>query len=204
MKKKSIFVLILIISISLVGCGNNSSNSNTANDSTNKVVEDTKKAKDDVKDATEGVKDNLEAAGDSLKYTAQNLKDDIVNAGYKLEDSVNTKKDYFKGSETDYLMANDVVRVYEYNSATDLEQDIKRIAPNGLTINGTDANYTKKPYYYRKGNSLIVYEGNEPAYIDEFKTMYGNPLVWLKTRLLVLNFKLVAFCYNQIDIFLIK
>lgn len=177
MKKKSIFVLILIISISLVGCGNNSSNSNTANDSTNKVVEDTKKAKDDVKDATEGVKDNLEAAGDSLKYTAQNLKDDIVNAGYKLEDSVNTKKDYFKGSETDYLMANDVVRVYEYNSATDLEQDIKRIAPNGLTINGTDANYTKKPYYYRKGNSLIVYEGNEPAYIDEFKTMYGNPLV---------------------------
>ena len=168
MKRKSILALIIILSISLVGCGNNS---------TNKVVEDTNKAKEDVKDTTEAVKDNVEAAGDSLKYTAQNLKDDIVKAGYNLKDSANTKKDYFKGSETDYLMGSDVVRVYEYNSANDLEGDISRISTNGLTINGTNANYTRKPHYYKKGNSLIVYEGNEPAYVDEFKTMYGNPLI---------------------------
>ena len=177
MKRKSILALILIVLISLIGCGKNSSETNTQNDSTNKVVEDTTKAKEDVKNTVEDVKDNLETAGESLKYTAMNFKDDIVKAGYNLKDSANTNKDYFIGSETDYLMGNDVVRVYEYNSATDLEEDIKRIAPNGLTINGTDANYTRKPHYYKKGNSLIVYEGNEPAYVDEFKTMYGNPLI---------------------------
>jgi len=177
MKQKSILALIIIASISLAGCGNNSSKTNTGNDSTNKVVEDTTKAKEDVKDTTEAVKDNVETAGKSLKYTAMNFKDDIVKAGYSLNDSANNKKNYFNGSETDYLLGNDVVRVYEYNSATDLEEDIKRIAPNGLTINGTDANYTRKPYYYKKGNSLIIYEGNEPAYIDEFKTMYGNTII---------------------------
>ena len=177
MKRKSILVLLLIVSISLIGCGNNTSKSNTANDATNKVVEDANKAKEDVKDTAEAVKDNAEAAGNSLKYTAQNLKDDIVKAGYNLKDSTSTKKAYFKGNETDYLLGNDIVRVYEYNSTNDLEEDIKRIAPNGLTINGTDANYTRKPYYYRKGNSLIMYEGNEPAYVDEFKTIYGNPII---------------------------
>ena len=177
MKRKSILALMLIVLISLVGCGNNSSKNNTGNDSTNKVVEDTTEAKEDVKNTAEAVKDNVEATGESLKYTAMNFKNDIVKAGYSLSDSANSKKNYFKGSETDYLMGNDVVRVYEYNSASDLEEDIKRIAPNGLTINGTDAKYTRKPYYYRKGNSLIVYEGNEPAYVDEFKTMYGNTLI---------------------------
>ena len=177
MWRKSILALILIVSISLIGCGKNSSKTDTDNDSTNKVVENTAKAKDDMKTTIEDVKDNLETAGDSLKYTAMNFKDDIVKTGYKLKDSVNTKKDYFKGSETDYLMGSDVVRIYEYNSVTDLEEDIKRISPNGLTINGTDANYTRKPYYYKKGNSLIVYEGNEPAYVDEFKTMYGNAII---------------------------
>ena len=74
-------------------------------------------------------------------------------------------------------MGNDVVRVYEYNSANELQADIDRISQNGLTINGTDANYTRKPYYYRKGNSLIMYEGDEPAYTDYFKTTYGNTLI---------------------------
>lgn len=177
MKRKSIFALILIMSILLVGCSNNSSKTNTANDTTNKVVEDSNKAKNDIKNTADDVKDNVEAAGNSLKYTAQNVKDDIIKAGYKLKDSANTKKDYFKGNETDYIMGNDVVRVYEYNSTTDLGKDIKRISPDGLSINGTDANYTTKPYYYKKGNALIVYEGNEPAYVDEFKIMYGNTII---------------------------
>lgn len=181
MKRKSILALILttmlIVSISLTGCGKSSTNSDTNNKTTTKLEDDTNKTKEDVKDTAEAVKDNMEAAGDSLTYTAMNFKDDVANAGYDLKDSANNKKNYFTGNETDYLMGNDNVRVYEYNSTTDLEGDIKRIAPNGLTINGTDANYTTKPYYYRKGNSLIVYEGNEPAYVDEFKTMYGNTII---------------------------
>lgn len=177
MKRKSILALILIVSISLVGCSKNSSKTNTVDDSTNKVVEDSNKTKDELKDTTEAAKDNIEATGDSLQYTAQNLKDDIVKAGYNLKESSSTKKDYFRGNETDYLMGSDVVRIYEYKYPKDLAEDIKRISPNGLTIAGTDANYTKQPYFYKKGNALIVYEGNEPAYVDEFKSMYSNILL---------------------------
>lgn len=116
-------------------------------------------------------------AVDAANYTAMNFRDDFAKAGYELKDSANSAKNYFSGNETDYMAGNDVVRVYEYGSANDLEGDIKRISQNGLTINGTDANYTKSPYYYRKGNSLIMYEGNEPSYVNQFNTMYGSPLI---------------------------
>lgn len=206
MKRKSILALILVtiivVSISLIGCNGNSSktdtgnnaagNPNTANNAagnpnignndttgnsdTNAGNNVGDNANNDIKNAIEAGKDNAEAAGNSLKYSAMNFRDDVVNAGYQIKDSADSKKNYFTGNETDYLMGSDVVRVYEYNSATDLEGDINRISQNGLTISGTDANYTRKPYFYRKGNSLIVYEGNEPAYTDQFKTMYGNTL----------------------------
>ena len=160
MKRKSILAAIIIVAISLVGCTGNSKTGNNATGNTN----------NDITNSTGSI-------NNSLNYTAASFRDDVTNAGYKLKDSANTKKNYFSGNETDYLMGNDMVRIYEYNSANDLQTDVNRISQNGLTISGTDANYTRKPYYYRKGNSLIMYEGNEPAYTDNFKTLYGNTLI---------------------------
>ncbi|MBE6090212.1 MAG: hypothetical protein E7206_19655 [Clostridium beijerinckii] len=114
---------------------------------------------------------------DFATYRAANFKNDFTNAGYDVTESTSTNKnDYFKGSETDYLLGGDVVRIYEYNSPTELEWDINRIVPNGMTTNGNNANSDTKPYYYRKENTLIVYEGKEPAYVDEFVRMYGNTI----------------------------
>lgn len=110
-------------------------------------------------------------------YRAADFKNDFTNAGYDVKESTNTNKnDYFKGNETDYLLGGDVVRIYEYNSPTELEWAINRIVPNGMNTSSNNANNNASPYYYRKGNTLIVYEGKEPAYVDEFGKMYGNTL----------------------------
>lgn len=102
-------------------------------------------------------------------YRAADFKNDFTNAGYDVKESTNTNKnDYFKGNETDYLLGGDVVRIYEYNSPTELEWAINRIVPNGMNASSNNANSNTSPYYYRKGNTLIVYEGKEPAYVDEF------------------------------------
>jgi len=192
MKRKSIIALILVtmlaVSISLIGCGRKYSNSGSGNGtnsgisggsstSNNAAAGADGTMRNNINGASDSVRNSVDAAGNSLNYTARNFKDDFANAGYQLKDSANSMKNYFTGNETDYLVGNDVVRVYEYNSANDLENDINRISPNGLTIDGSNENYTRKPNYYRKGNSLIVYEGNEPAYTDQFKTMYGNPII---------------------------
>lgn len=210
MKRRSILALflvtMLVVSMSLIGCGRKYSNSGNGTNSgtnggigtgsgtnggsgtssgtsggsgtnNNAIAGTDGTMRDDINGASDSVRNSFDATGNSLNYTAANFKNEFAKAGYQLKDSSNSMKNYFSGKETDYLAGNDVVRVYEYNSANDLDNDIKRIAPNGLTINGTNANYTRMPNYYRKGNSLIVYEGNEPAYTDQFKTMYGNPVI---------------------------
>lgn len=197
MKRKSTLGLIgaafLVASLSLTGCGNTTRDrtgigNNAANDfqdgadytrnnATNNMQGDgANTGTDNTQNITDATRNATDAAGNALNYTAQNFRDDITRAGYTVTDLADNTRNYFRGTETDYRLGGDVVRLYEYNSAADLEGDINRIAPNGMTINGTDAQFASRPYYYRKGNTLIVYEGKEPAYIDEFNRTYGNTL----------------------------
>lgn len=190
MKRKSILALILfgvlINSTLLDGCKNTTMRPRTGtnNNATTQqgtgsgtTVGDTGQPANRNSTNINNPRDIADRAVDSANYTAMNFRDDFAKAGYKLKDSANTAKNYFTGNETDYMAGNDIVRVYEYGSAKDLDGDIKRISQNGLTINGTNANYTRAPYYYRKGNSLIIYEGNEPSYVNQFNSMYGSPLI---------------------------
>lgn len=190
MKRKSILALILfsvlINSAVLDGCKNTTMRprTNTNNNATTQqgagsgtTVGDTGEPANRNSANINNPRDIADRAVDSANYTAMNFRDDFAKAGYKLKDSANTAKNYFTGNETDYMAGNDIVRVYEYGSPKDLDGDIKKISKDGLTINGTNANYTRAPYYYRKGNSLIIYEGNEPSYVNQFNSMYGSPLI---------------------------
>lgn len=190
MKRKSILALILfsvlINSAVLDGCKNTTMRPRTGtnNNATTQqgtgsgtTVGDTGQPANRNSTNINNPRNIADRAVDSANYTAMNFRDDFAKAGYKLKDSANTAKNYFTGNETDYMAGNDIVRVYEYGTAKDLDGDIKRISQNGLTINGTNANYSRAPYYYRKGNSLIIYEGNEPSYVNQFNSMYGSPLI---------------------------
>lgn len=175
MKKSLILVLLcasLVAGAVLTGCG--SKNSTTNNNTT--VKEGVEEVGEGVKDTVEGTGNTIKDAAENVKYTAINFKDDIVNAGHDLKDAMDTKYDKFTGNETDYYAGNSIVRVYEYDSKEALDADITKISPDGMTIDGEKV-YDVKPYYYTKGNTLIVYEGNDTTYIDEFNNKYGNPIV---------------------------
>ncbi|MBQ3420937.1 MAG: lipoprotein [Romboutsia sp.] len=185
MKRKSILALtctlLLGASLFLTGCGENTANeannaTDNGNTATQKLGESKEEAGEMVRDGAEAVKDGVVGAGEAIKYSAMNFKDDITNAGYTLGDYTGDAANYFRGRETNYTLDNDVVRVYEYDSPEDLDADIATISADGTTINN-NAVYATKPYYYRKGNSLIVYEGSNPTYVDKFGTLYGTPLL---------------------------
>lgn len=179
MKYKTILALslatMLSIGVTITGCGNKTDDSNN---STSNVKESADKVGETVKNGGEAVKDGIENAGDKIRYTAINLKDDIAKAGRNLKDSVDSKKNYFSGAtETDYSSEDgSLVRVYEFNNSTDADAALKKISSDGLTIDG-NAVYTEKPHYYRKDNTIIIYEGANDAYITDFNTLYGNPLI---------------------------
>lgn len=173
MKKKSIltlFFIALISSCTFISCGFNNDNKADMKKAGENVKEDAGNLEEDMKNTAENV-------GETIKYTAMNFKDDVINAGRELKDAIkNNKKDYFHGNETDYMVGKDYIRVYEYDDSNKIESDIKRISNDGLTIDGSSEKYNTKPYYYKKGNTLFVYEGNDPNYISTFKDLLGNPL----------------------------
>lgn len=180
MKYKTILALslatMLSIGVTITGCGNKKDNSN--NNSTSNIEKGVDKVGDAAKNGGEAVKDGIENAGDKIRYTAINLKDDITKAGRNLKDSSESKKNYFSdATETDYSSEDgSLVRVYEFNNSSDADAALKKISSDGLTIDGNSV-YTKKPYYYRKGNTIIIYEGVNDAYINDFNTLYGNPII---------------------------
>ena len=183
MKRKSILALTLTamlgLSVFAIGCGNKDNNNNTTNNgnsASSKLEESADKAGDAVKDGADAIKDGVEGVGDAIKYTAIDVKDDIVNAGRDIKDSVDTKKDYFSAVETDYLVDGNLVRVYEFSSRKEADDAVAKISADGLSIDGNEV-YTTKPYYYRKGDTIIIYEGTDDAYITEFNNLYGNPII---------------------------
>lgn len=185
MKRKFVIALALMTLLSsssiIYGCGNknNTTNNMDGNNTTNNtdgVKEDANKVGEGLKESAEGVVEGVKDVGENVKYTAINFKDDIVNAGHNLKESTESRFDKFKGNETDYYAGDKLVRVYEYDSKSALDSDIARISSDGLSIDG-EAVYAEKPHYYTKGNTLIVYEGNDKTYIDEFNTRYGNPII---------------------------
>lgn len=189
MKRKSILALSLVAMLSLgilvSGCGNDNTSSTTdntsgvtdnGNNATDKLQESMDNAGNAVKNGAEAVKDGVTGTGDAIKYTAVDVKDDLVKAGHDVKDSSNTKKDYFDGTETDYLADGDLVRVYEFNDTEDADEAVNEISSDGLSIDGTTI-YTTKPYYYRRGNTIVIYEGSNNDYVNEFNNLYGNPLV---------------------------
>lgn len=178
MKRKSILALALFTLLSasalITGCGNSNNSGNTAKENIQQGANDVTEG---VKEGAKGVKEGVENIGENVKYTAIDFKNDISKAGHELKDSADTNKDYFAGRETDYLLGNDIVRVYEYDSADKLNAAVKTISTDGMTINGKNVGFKTKPYYYTKGNSLIVYEGSDPAYINHFNTVYGSTII---------------------------
>ena len=191
MKRKSILALTLVTMLStsmfISGCGKTSdtkSGSETANNAEgmvdkdkNDVANGTNTIGDDIENGAEAVNDGVERVGNDIKYTAIDFKNDLVNAGHEIKDSMDGKKGYFTGTETSYMLGNDAVHIYEYDSTDKLNADIKTISEDGMTINGKDVGYTNKPHYYSKGNTLIVYEGNDPTYIDQFNKTYGATII---------------------------
>lgn len=188
MKMNFIATLALVTLLSsaplIYGCGANNTN-DTTNSTENAVDKNQDGVKDDVtqkaddnstNNSAKDIADKAKDVGEGIKYTAINFKDDIVNAGHDLKESAETHLDKFSGKETDYYAGNDLVRVYEYDSKDALDKDVALISSDGLSIN-KEAVYKEKPYYYTKDNTLIVYEGKDQNYIDEFNTIYGNPII---------------------------
>lgn len=183
MKKKAIIGLLSLTMMTgvFVSCS-----------TTEKVVDDTKnaveKGTDMTKDALEKGKemitgDNTEGKiienyTDNTKvsdYNLENFKSDMESEGYDVK-IISKSKDFFDAPKFEVEIGANKLSVYDYEDMTTLEKDISAITENGYVVSGTKLNWAKEPHYYKKGELLVIYDGDDTEIINYLDKFLGSEL----------------------------
>lgn len=183
MKKKAILAALSLAIIvgSFVSC-----------DTTDKVVEESKKV---VEKGTDMTKDALEKGKEMITgdtstgkvvenyidnkkvsdYNLENFKIDMEKQGYKVE-IITKDKDFFDAPKFEVKINDSKILAYDYEELTTLEKDTSGITENGMVISGTKIAWNKTPHYYKKGELLIIYDGDNSDIINSLNDVFGLEL----------------------------
>lgn len=186
MNRKRILPLVLAAlltaSVSFVGCGNNDGNT-TTNDGKNTVEDVGKNATDATKDSGENLKNATNNLWDNVTDTtmdlgANDVKEQLKEKGLKLTEE-DTKTNYFSVEGKTYNLNGDKIFIYEYekNNTDKLKEDINKISADAKTINGKAVNWNKTPHLYKKGRTVVIYDGEDSDTLTTLKEVLGNPVV---------------------------
>lgn len=182
--KKKVIIALLALTVttgSFISCS-----------TTEKVVEDTKNT---VEKGTEMTKDALEKAkemitGDNTEgtivenytdnkkvsdYNLENFKADMEEKGYEVE-IISKDKDFFDSPKFEVKFGEENASAYDYEDMSTLEKDLSAITENGLAVSGTKLNWSKTPHYYKKGELLIIYDGDNTETINTLDEVLGSEL----------------------------
>lgn len=157
-----------------------------------KVVEETKKVVDKgvdmTKDALEKGKEMItgdktpgkvvENYTDNKKisdYNLENFKLDMESEGNTVE-IISKDKDFFDSPKFEVKFGDSKVLVYDYEEMSTLEKDISAITEKGLVVSGTKLTWEKTPHYYKKGELLVIYDGEDSSVITILDKILGTEL----------------------------
>lgn len=183
MNKKSVSILLsLSLFIGLfVSCS-----------TTEKIVEDTKNTIDKGADMTQNALDKAKemitgdtAEGEKIEiytddekvsdYNLENFKANMDEKGYTIEIFAKDK-DFFDAPKFEVKIGENKISVYDYEDMNTLEKDLSAITENGLVVSDAKIDWDKMPHYYRKGEMLVIYDGDNTETINALENELGPEL----------------------------
>lgn len=105
------------------------------------------------------------------------LKDNIENAGAKLNVSGIIKQPYFSVQGNVLLINNnDTIEVFEYAKQIDAEVDARKISQNGSMIGNLRVDWIAPPHFYKKGKVIVSYVGADPQVLALLNNILGGQI----------------------------
>lgn len=152
MKRLIVLIFTLTIGISLLGCTKISYQqpSTERNKSQNSELSITKIQ-------------NTEELINFLKKSNSNLK-------YSKEDN----SWFLSGSLTIADFDGDTIGIYEYKNNQEMEQDAKNISSDGYMIGNSFVEWVAKPHFYKSGNIIVNYIGDNKEMIKKIEKLMGQ------------------------------
>ena len=111
--------------------------------------------------------------GDPTEAQTRLIKDlSAAGANVELGDSVEQAFFTVKGR---ILKVNGAdMQVYEYDSTEAMEADAAQVAPDGGSIGTSMVMWVEAPHFFKSGNVLVLYVGEDAAVLDLLKGALGE------------------------------
>lgn len=152
MKKLIVFISIMCIGITFVGCEKQQS----VNISAKKIV-----SQNDTR-----ITSKIESTKDFINL--------LEKSGCKINSSTQESKGFLSGSLTAIKINTDIICVYEYKDNQQMEKDLKTISSDGSWVGNAIVDWVKTPHIYKNENIIAIYVGDNNEMIEILKKLLGQ------------------------------
>ena len=118
-------------------------------------------------------------SGNSAKvndYSIEQFAAELKNKNYDFE-LKDAKEDFLPTARKRLIIGNEAIEIYLYKSNKAMEEDSKRIDSGGCSYsNGNksiEVSWTSLPHFYKKGNIIVQYVGENEKIISDLKNIFG-------------------------------
>lgn len=151
MKKLIVLISIICIGSSLIGCGKQQTPNITKE---NTILQ------------SSSVNSNVINSQEFIKF--------IEKSGYKTNTSKQDGNSILTGSLTIVNINGNTIGMYEYKSSEDMEQEAKTIRADGSMIGNTIYDWKSKPHFYKGGNIIVSYIGENKEILEIIQRFMGQ------------------------------
>jgi hypothetical protein len=143
-------------------------------------------------------KTNLQAStANSNIINSQEFIKFIEKSGYKITTSKQDGKGVLNGNLTRIGINGDTIGIYEYKSNEEMEQEAKTIRADGSMIGNTIYEWKAKPHFYKSGNIIVSYIGDNIALIEKIESLMGQQFAGSDSKQLSQQ-KIIEIAYNSL------
>lgn len=109
-------------------------------------------------------------------FDTEQFKSEMKDRGYKFEIK-DVAQDFLPAVRKRMIIGSEAIDIYRYDNNESMEEDAGRIDSGGCTysgINSKKVSWTKAPHFYKKGNIIVLYVGNDRDIISHLSEILGN------------------------------
>jgi len=152
MKKTLVIIFAILIGISFISC---------TKESSSKI----------------SIEETVSQDSILVNTTIENTEEFIVlleKSGYKTNATKEKKTNFLSGNLTTIDIDGNTIGVWEYKNNKEMELDAKTIGIDGSTIGNTIYEFTSSPHFYKSGNIIASYFGDNKAIIKTLEKLMGQ------------------------------
>ena len=116
-------------------------------------------------------------------FGLEQFKTNMKAKNYKFE-LKDVQKDILPATREKMIIGKESIYIYLYSSNKEVEEDAKRIVNDGSAYeNGNKSvqiSWASQPYFYKKGNIIVLYVGVNEKIISDLKDILGEQFAGYK------------------------